>query len=199
VETVSLHAPLGIVHQPRVAMDQSGRALVTWSQEAGDSLYTPLQARTRSLSGAWSAVTNLSQPRANTWQARVAVSPAGRAVVLWEEFWSYTDHHDWGPAILGRAFPLSSLPPDRTAPVTNIVSGPPATIRRRSVTFRFRSNEPGSTFQCRLDGATWRTSLSPRTYRKLSYGRHVFRVRAIDPSRNMDATPAVRVFGVVRG
>ena len=51
VETVSLHAPLGIVHQPRVAMDQSGRALVTWSQEAGDSLYTPLQARTRSLSG----------------------------------------------------------------------------------------------------------------------------------------------------
>jgi hypothetical protein len=198
VETVSLHASLGIVDQPQVAMDQSGRALVTWSQEAGDSLYTPLQARTRSPQGAWSSVTHLSQAKASTWQARVAVSPTGRAVVLWEEFWSYTDHHDWGPAIVGRAFPLSVLPPDRTAPVTTIVSGPPATTRKRTVTFRFRSNEPGSTFQCRLDGAAWRTCSSPRSYRKLSYARHVFRVRAIDPSGNVDTTPALRAFRVVR-
>ena len=198
VETVSLPASLSIVDGPQVAMDQSGRAIVVWTQEAGDTILEPVQARTRSPLGAWSSVRNLSAARAVTWQPKVAVSPAGRAVVAWEEYWSFSDHHDWGAAMMGRAFQLSSLPPDLTPPNTTIVSGPPAITTKRNVAFGFRSNEPGSTFRCRLDSAVWRGCSSPRRYSALPYGRHVFRVRAIDPSGNVDPTPAVRVFKVVR-
>ena len=44
-----------------------------------------------------------------------------------------------------------------------------------------------------VDGCT-----SPRTYRSLAFGLHTFRVRAIDPSGNIDATPAVRTWRINR-
>ena len=81
---------------------------------------------------------------------------------------------------------------------------PPATSLRRTrinhakakATFRFASGEPGSTFACKLDSRKRRPCTSPKTYKKLEPGKHVFRVRARDRSGNRDATPAVRRFRI---
>jgi len=81
-------------------------------------------------------------------------------------------------------------------------SEPPNTrIRRKkidgnSVTFRFRSTEPGSEFRCRLDRKPWRPCESPTRYSGLDEGRHVFRVRAIDEADNADSDPASRRFRI---
>ena len=66
----------------------------------------------------------------------------------------------------------------------------------RTPTFRFRSSEAGSTFQCRLDRGRYRLCRSPYTTRRLRLGRHVLRVRAIDGLGHVDPTPLVRRFKV---
>jgi hypothetical protein len=86
---------------------------------------------------------------------------------------------------------------DVTPPETTITSGPSGTIYDQpSSTFTFTSNEPGSTFECRLDGGAFAPCTSPKT---VSYapGTHTFEVRATDPSGNVDATPASRTFTYV--
>jgi hypothetical protein len=82
---------------------------------------------------------------------------------------------------------------DRTAPETTITKKPKKTIRtgakRKRVSFSFESSELGSTFECRLDEEEFEPCASPFET-KARRGRHVFEVRAIDPSGNADATPA---------
>jgi hypothetical protein len=39
---------------------------------------------------------------------------------------------------------------------------------------------------------------SPKTYKKLKPGKHVFKVRAIDKAHNVDPTPAKRKFTILR-
>ena len=83
---------------------------------------------------------------------------------------------------------------------------PPATSLRRAViqqakrkaTFTFASAEAGSTFTCKLDKKAYRRCTSPKTYRKLKSGRHVFRVKARDRAGNVDSTPAVKRFRIKR-
>jgi subtilisin family serine protease len=80
---------------------------------------------------------------------------------------------------------------DHTRPNTTITARPPARTTSRRATFRFTSNESGSTFQCKhMDGA-WRACSSPKVYTGLSKGLHKFQVRAIDMNGNVDSTPAV--------
>jgi hypothetical protein len=64
--------------------------------------------------------------------------------------------------------------------------------------FKFRSSEPLSTFLCKLDRRKAKRCKSPRTYKRLKPGRHVFRVWAIDAAGNKDPTPAKRRFRVPR-
>lgn len=87
-------------------------------------------------------------------------------------------------------------PPDRTPPATTVVSGPTGTTTDRTPTFSFFSTEPGSTFQCRLDGSAFLPCASPLTLPELAPGRHRFEVRAVDPSGNPDPTPAISDFEV---
>jgi hypothetical protein len=68
---------------------------------------------------------------------------------------------------------LVSRPP---APV--ITSGPGSTTLQRTATFAFTSVAPGATFECRLDGGSFSSCSSPRTYTNLSLATHTFRVRA---------------------
>jgi hypothetical protein len=68
----------------------------------------------------------------------------------------------------------------------------------RRAKFRFRSDEAGSAFRCKLDRRKFRPCQSPRLYRKLKEGRHVFRVFAIDTAGNPDPTPAKRFFKLVQ-
>ena len=88
---------------------------------------------------------------------------------------------------------------DATAPRTSFAKRPPKRLRvlRRStrVTFRFASNEAGSTFLCKVDRGPWR-SCPKKVVRRLGLGSHVMRVRAVDRAGNVDPSPAVHRFRV---
>ena len=64
--------------------------------------------------------------------------------------------------------------------------------------FKFTATEVGSTFQCKMDRKPFKTCASPKKYKKLKPGKHVFKVRAIDRAGNVDPTPAKRKFTVLR-
>jgi hypothetical protein len=80
---------------------------------------------------------------------------------------------------------------DTTPPQTTIVSKPPDPSPSSTAAFTYESNEPGSSFECKLDGATFASCPAIGiTYTGLANGAHSFLVRAIDPSDNVDPTPA---------
>jgi hypothetical protein len=87
---------------------------------------------------------------------------------------------------------------DSRRPRTRITRGPRRRTFDRTPTLRFSSDETGSSFQCRLDRSAYRSCASPLRLKRLAYGRHRFRVRALDPADNLDATPATRRFRVKR-
>jgi hypothetical protein len=101
-----------------------------------------------------------------------------------------------GGAILPPA--SSALPAaDTTKPQTKLGKRRIKPARGKA-TFRFSSNEAGSRFRCKLDRKPFRACRSPRTYSKLSAGRHVFRVVAIDAAGNVDRSAAVARFRIKR-
>ena len=79
---------------------------------------------------------------------------------------------------------------DTSSPETTITSHPRVDSNDSSPTFKFHSSEGGSRFECRLDGGSWSSCSSPKTYEGLASGQHVFRVRARDVAGNVDRTPA---------
>lgn len=81
-------------------------------------------------------------------------------------------------------------------PQTKIVKGPKGKTAARTVSFGFTADVPGSTFQCKLDKGKFKKCRSPRKYRNLKPGRHVFRVRAVGPTGLVDPAPAKRKFTV---
>jgi hypothetical protein len=106
---------------------------------------------------------------AHTFQAR-AVDPAG--------------NQDPSPA--SYAWTIDATPPN-----TSIGPSAPASLTTATgATFDFSSSEPGSTFQCSLDGAAFAACSSPKTYSALADGSHTFQVRATDMAANTDPTPA---------
>jgi hypothetical protein len=86
---------------------------------------------------------------------------------------------------------------DLTAPKVTITKAPKAKTKGTTAKFKFKSNEAGSKFQCKLDKGKFKTCRSPKTYKKLKPGKHVFKVRAIDKAGNVDPTPAKRSFKVL--
>jgi hypothetical protein len=85
---------------------------------------------------------------------------------------------------------------DTTPPDTPITSAPPASGEDRTPTFAFGSSEPGSRFECSLDGGPFGACSSPFTTGRLAVGRHTFAVRAIDAAGNVDPTPSVYTFEI---
>jgi len=92
--------------------------------------------------------------------------------------------------------PLNSTGADTTPPDTAITATPTGT--ESTATFSFTSNEGGSTFECRLDGAAaWEPRcISPKVYENLAEGAHTFEVRATDSAGNTDQTPASHTWTV---
>jgi len=74
-------------------------------------------------------------------------------------------------------------------PETTITKRPKAKTRKRRATLAFASSEPGSSFECSFDGDPFAGCVSPKL-KTLGKGRHVFKVRAIDPAGQADPTPA---------
>jgi len=86
---------------------------------------------------------------------------------------------------------------DRDPPQTRITKDAPKTTDDSAVKFKFRSDEAGSRFECKLDRKRWKPCDSPKKVKRLDEGRHKFRVRAIDVIGNVDPTPAKDKFKVV--
>ena len=87
--------------------------------------------------------------------------------------------------------------PDTAAPTTSLRRAKIDQAKRKA-TFKFASGEPGAEFRCKLDQRKRKPCTSPKTYRRLERGKHVFRVRARDAAGNVDATPTVRRFKIKR-
>ena len=79
---------------------------------------------------------------------------------------------------------------DPVPPETTINSAPAANSNSSTATFEFTSSEAASTFECRIDGSSWKTCTSPHTYNDLDDGEHGFEVRATDAIGNVDPAPA---------
>ena len=79
---------------------------------------------------------------------------------------------------------IDNTPPDTT------ITAHPSDPSSGSSSFSFASSEPGSSFQCSLDGAPYGACSSPRTLSGLTDGTHTFAVEAIDAAGNTDPTPA---------
>ena len=85
---------------------------------------------------------------------------------------------------------------DRTAPDTTIDSGPSGLTGSDSATFVASSSEPGSTFECSLDGGAYAACSAPLTFTGLADGAHTIDIRSIDAAGNVDPTPATRAWTV---
>jgi glucose/arabinose dehydrogenase len=83
--------------------------------------------------------------------------------------------------------------PDTDPPQTT-VKLKPRNDRRSRVVAKLSSDEPGSTFECRLDKRDWKDCDAKRKLKGLDSGRHRFRARATDAAGNEDESPAKRKF-----
>ncbi|HEX6131802.1 MAG TPA: Ig-like domain-containing protein, partial [Actinomycetota bacterium] len=79
---------------------------------------------------------------------------------------------------------------DTVAPETTIDSAPPAASGSTDADFTFSADEPGSTFECKLDAGAWSSCTSPQSFTLLNEGSHTFQARATDGAGNTETTPA---------
>jgi hypothetical protein len=92
---------------------------------------------------------------------------------------------------------VSHLAPDTTPPQTTIVAKPTDPSTSSSAAFAYESTEPGSTFECSLDGAAFASCpAGGAAYSGLANGSHSFQVRAVDADHNTDPSPAGYTFTV---
>jgi hypothetical protein len=95
-------------------------------------------------------------------------------------------------------------PPPKAEAVAQQDTSPPDTklfvhVQRREppiYVFHFGSNEPGSTFRCKLDKHRFAKCHSPKRFRHLEPGSHTLKAFAIDSAGNADRSPAVAHFTV---
>jgi large repetitive protein len=86
---------------------------------------------------------------------------------------------------------------DLVAPGTSFTRTPRRISYDRTPVFGFSSNDSKATFQCKMDANRGKACASPRQYLP-GAGWHTFKVRAVDPHQNVDATPASRRFKIER-
>ena len=91
---------------------------------------------------------------------------------------NYTDPDDY-------TWQIDTSASDTT--ITGTLEDPSSSV---DASFTFISNEPGTTFECTLDGGVFEACVSPKDYPGLSDGGHNFYVRATDAAGNPDPTPA---------
>src|SRR4051812_48043230 len=86
---------------------------------------------------------------------------------------------------------------DTVAPDTTITEGPSgATASTGPFHFTFGSNEAGTTFRCKLDGATFGPCPNPYDVTGPLAGTHTLQAKAVDQAGNTDSTPATRTWTV---
>ncbi|MEO7197737.1 MAG: hypothetical protein ABIZ50_04620, partial [Solirubrobacterales bacterium] len=93
--------------------------------------------------------------------------------------------------------PKPPVATDKTPPETTIGKVKLKRTRGRAKVV-FTSNEPDSSFTCKLDKKRRKSCTSPLKIRRLEPGRHKLSVVARDAAGNSDPTPAVAKFKVKR-
>jgi hypothetical protein len=114
------------------------------------------------------------------------------------------DNDGFGDETQDQATESCDPPPiDTVAPRTFITKDAPKKLRKSKVKFKFVSDDPTASFECRLKGKGLDRLLkqfsecsSPRKYKRLDEGKYKFQVRATDPAGNVGA-PAKDKFKVV--
>lgn len=102
--------------------------------------------------------------------------------------------------------PVRTFAIDATPPETTITAGPAegSSSTDTSATFDFTSSEAGTTFECRVYPAAltppvFGSCSAPASHTASGFapGTYAFEVRALDPTGNVDASPAKRTFVVI--
>lgn len=152
-------------------------------------------------SGTWSVAYPEAVPAGTTVAAGQTSKEFGSSEYAFATTAAEPQEPDHGGGSAGNGGNAIPQPPasDKTAPQTFILSGPPRTSPARRAKFKFTSNEPGSSFECKFDRRPGRPCRSPMTLRRLGLGKHVFRVWAVDVSGNEDESPVRYKFRVVPG
>ncbi len=89
-------------------------------------------------------------------------------------------------------------PPDlKERPTLAVV--PPKRTARTAARFAFGGPEPGLRYRCKLDGKPYATCSSPRVYRRLRPGRHIFRVAVEAAGGSIASPPATFRWRVLGG
>jgi len=104
---------------------------------------------------------------------------------------------DWSEAAPG---PQSNDSPAATSgcPQTEITKAPRKRGTDRTPKVKFVADPPeDATFECRIDNGAFEACDSPHTTKRLSFGKHTFRVAATAPG-GTDPTPAKAGFKIVR-
>ena len=78
----------------------------------------------------------------------------------------------------------------RGRPNTSFTQTPPAITNQTTATFGITGDNPFTTLECRLDGASFSSCTSPSTLTGLSEGFHTYRARAVDRELILDLSPA---------
>ena len=89
-----------------------------------------------------------------------------------------------------------TLTVDRVAPPTTIDAGPEPFTRDSTPSFRFGSDDPDATFECRIDAALFEACPREFTSGELGDGLHTLESRAVDRAGNRDETPSSLTFTV---
>ena len=145
----------------------------------GSVIYSPIH----------SAVTT-SSPVTITVQAPSTGSVMSGQATAWSDEVddSAGDNSDYKTVTLQSATEGDTTPPDTTITTEQVQPG--------SAKFTFTGSDPDDatsslTYECSLDGATFTSCSSPKSYSALATsGSHTFAVRAQDPAGNVDPTPA---------
>jgi len=85
-------------------------------------------------------------------------------------------------------------------PQTRITFAPASKTRARRPIFRFTDSteQPDTSFRCKVDHGRWKGCTSPVKLKKLQLGRHVFQVNGINALGTREPAPVKRSFKVVR-
>ncbi len=135
--------------------------------------------------GGFVAATQTLEPR-RTSELAIAATPAAAAVAAPAGADACLAITGCGPALGNPALPQ-----------TEISKGPKAKSHSTTATFKFTSSVKGSSFQCKLDKGKFKKCKSPKKYKDLKVGKHVFQVRAVNSAGKADPTPAKRKFTVL--
>jgi hypothetical protein len=178
----------------------------TWN--AGCSGGPGLCGEAKDLSGVKSVIVSIQQESGSWWggssfnktseyfNAATLVSP-GASATGWRYLLpfpangSYTVHvratDALGNASSAESQLVRTFKIDNTPETPTITSGPEKQTTATTATFAFTVSEAKVTFLCRLDGASFSTCKSPKTYTGLAQGAHIFYVEGKDGKGNLSA------------